>query len=87
MQKIDDCKEIRLALTRAGIATCPEKSLQTDLPPCCHGTIYLSQSAGFSRCNFFFFFFFVVDAVACVNEARNLEASRLWTALQKGTWL
>jgi hypothetical protein len=29
MQKIDDCKEIRLALTRAGIATCPEKSLQT----------------------------------------------------------
>jgi hypothetical protein len=29
MQKIDDCKEIRLALTRAGIATCPEKCLQT----------------------------------------------------------
>jgi hypothetical protein len=28
MQKIDDCKEIRLALTRAGIATRPEK-LQT----------------------------------------------------------
>jgi hypothetical protein len=28
MQKIDDCKEIRLALTRAGIATRPEKSLQ-----------------------------------------------------------
>jgi hypothetical protein len=28
MQKIDDCKEIRLALTRAGIATCPEKCLQ-----------------------------------------------------------
>jgi hypothetical protein len=29
MQKIDDCKEIRLALTRAGIAICPEKCLQT----------------------------------------------------------
>jgi hypothetical protein len=29
MQKIDDCKEIRLALTRAGIATRPEKCLQT----------------------------------------------------------
>jgi hypothetical protein len=29
MQKIDDCKEKRLALTRAGIATCPEKCLQT----------------------------------------------------------
>jgi hypothetical protein len=29
MQKIDDCKEIRLARTRAGIATCPEKCLQT----------------------------------------------------------
>jgi hypothetical protein len=29
MQKIDDCKEIRLALTRAGIATSPEKWLQT----------------------------------------------------------
>jgi hypothetical protein len=29
MQMIDDCKEIRLALTRAGIATCPEKCLQT----------------------------------------------------------
>jgi hypothetical protein len=29
MQKIDDCKEIRLALTRAGIVTCPEKCLQT----------------------------------------------------------
>jgi hypothetical protein len=29
MQKIDDCKEIRLALTRARIATCPEKCLQT----------------------------------------------------------
>jgi hypothetical protein len=29
MQKIDDCKEIRPALTRAGIATCPEMSLQT----------------------------------------------------------
>jgi Reverse transcriptase (RNA-dependent DNA polymerase) len=29
MQKIDDCKEIRLTLTRAGIATCPEKCLQT----------------------------------------------------------
>jgi hypothetical protein len=29
MQKIDDCKEIRLALTRAGIATCPKKCLQT----------------------------------------------------------
>jgi hypothetical protein len=28
MQKIDDCKEIRLALTRAGIATRPEKCLQ-----------------------------------------------------------
>jgi hypothetical protein len=28
MQKIDDCKEIRLALTRAGIATCPEKCIQ-----------------------------------------------------------
>jgi hypothetical protein len=29
MQKIDDCKEMRLALTRAGIATRPEKCLQT----------------------------------------------------------
>jgi hypothetical protein len=29
MQKIDDCKEIRLALTRAGIATRSEKCLQT----------------------------------------------------------
>jgi hypothetical protein len=29
MQKIDDCKEIRLALTRAGIATRLEKCLQT----------------------------------------------------------
>jgi hypothetical protein len=29
MQKIDDCKEIRLALTRAGIATRPERCLQT----------------------------------------------------------
>jgi hypothetical protein len=29
MQKIDDCKEIRLALTRAGIAARPEKCLQT----------------------------------------------------------
>jgi hypothetical protein len=29
MQKIDDCKKIRLALTRAGIATRPEKCLQT----------------------------------------------------------
>jgi hypothetical protein len=29
MQKIDDCKEIWLALTRAGIATCPEKCIQT----------------------------------------------------------
>jgi hypothetical protein len=29
MQKIDDYKEIRLALTRAGIATRPEKCLQT----------------------------------------------------------
>jgi hypothetical protein len=29
MQKIEDCKEIRLALTRAGIATRPEKCLQT----------------------------------------------------------
>jgi hypothetical protein len=29
MQKIDDCKEIRLALTRAGIATRPKKCLQT----------------------------------------------------------
>jgi hypothetical protein len=29
MRKIDDCKEIRLALTRAGIATRPEKCLQT----------------------------------------------------------
>jgi hypothetical protein len=29
MQKIDDCKEIRLALTRAEIATRPEKCLQT----------------------------------------------------------
>jgi hypothetical protein len=29
MQKIDDCKEIRLALTRAGIATRFEKCLQT----------------------------------------------------------
>jgi hypothetical protein len=29
MQKIDDCKEIRPALTRAGIATRPEKCLQT----------------------------------------------------------
>jgi hypothetical protein len=29
MQKIDGFKEIRLALTRAGIATCPEKCLQT----------------------------------------------------------
>jgi hypothetical protein len=29
MQKIGDCKENRLALTRAGIATCPEKCLQT----------------------------------------------------------
>jgi hypothetical protein len=29
MQKIDDCKKIRLALTRAGIATCPEKCIQT----------------------------------------------------------
>jgi hypothetical protein len=29
MQKIDACKEIRLALTRAGIATRPEKCLQT----------------------------------------------------------
>jgi hypothetical protein len=28
MQKIDDCKEIRLALTCAGIATRPEKFLQ-----------------------------------------------------------
>jgi hypothetical protein len=28
MQKIDDCKEIRLALTRAGIATRLEKCLQ-----------------------------------------------------------
>jgi hypothetical protein len=29
MQKIDDCKEKRLALTRAGIATRPEKCIQT----------------------------------------------------------
>jgi hypothetical protein len=29
MQKIDDCKEIRLALTRAGIATRPGKCSQT----------------------------------------------------------
>jgi hypothetical protein len=29
MQKIDECKEIRPALTRAGIATCHEKCLQT----------------------------------------------------------
>jgi hypothetical protein len=29
MQKIDDCKEIWLAVTRAGIATRPEKCLQT----------------------------------------------------------
>jgi hypothetical protein len=29
MQKIDDCKEIPVALTRAGIATRPEKCLQT----------------------------------------------------------
>jgi hypothetical protein len=29
MQKIDDSKEIRLALTRAGIASRPEKCLQT----------------------------------------------------------
>jgi hypothetical protein len=29
MQKIDDCKGIRLALTRAGVATRPEKFLQT----------------------------------------------------------
>jgi hypothetical protein len=29
MQTINDCKEIRLALTRAGIATCPEKCIQT----------------------------------------------------------
>jgi hypothetical protein len=29
MQKIDDCKEKRLALTRAGIATRPEKCLRT----------------------------------------------------------
>jgi hypothetical protein len=29
MQKIGDCKEIRLALTRAGFATRPEKCLQT----------------------------------------------------------
>jgi hypothetical protein len=29
MHKIDDCREIRLALTRAGIATGPEKLLQT----------------------------------------------------------
>jgi hypothetical protein len=29
MQKIDVCKEIWLALTRAGIATRPEKCLQT----------------------------------------------------------
>jgi hypothetical protein len=29
MLKIDDCKEIRLALTRGGIATRPEKCLQT----------------------------------------------------------
>jgi hypothetical protein len=29
MQKIDDCKEIQLALTRAGIATRPEKCIQT----------------------------------------------------------
>jgi hypothetical protein len=28
MQKIDDCEEIRLALTRAGVATRPEKCLQ-----------------------------------------------------------
>jgi hypothetical protein len=28
MQKIDDCKKIRLALTRAGIATRPEKCIQ-----------------------------------------------------------
>jgi hypothetical protein len=29
MQKIDECKKMRLALTRAGIATRPEKCLQT----------------------------------------------------------
>jgi hypothetical protein len=29
MQEIDDCKEIHLALTRAEIATRPEKCLQT----------------------------------------------------------
>jgi hypothetical protein len=29
MQKIDDCKETLLALTRAGIATRPEQCLQT----------------------------------------------------------
>jgi hypothetical protein len=29
MQKIDDCKEIRLTLTRAGVATRPGKCLQT----------------------------------------------------------
>jgi hypothetical protein len=29
MHKIDDCKEIRLALTRAGIATRLDKCLQT----------------------------------------------------------
>jgi hypothetical protein len=29
MQMIDDCKEKRLALTRAGIATRPETCLQT----------------------------------------------------------
>jgi hypothetical protein len=29
MQKIDDCKEIWLAVTRAGIATRPEKCVQT----------------------------------------------------------
>jgi hypothetical protein len=29
MQKIDDCRGIRLAQTRAGISTRPEKCLQT----------------------------------------------------------
>jgi hypothetical protein len=48
MQKIDDCKEIRLALTRAGIATCPEKCLQTFRLVVTAQYIYHSQLLRFS---------------------------------------
>jgi hypothetical protein len=46
MQKIDDCKEIRLALTRAGIATRLEKCLRTFRLVVTAQYIYHKQHAG-----------------------------------------